>query len=35
MYPPLLPYCDLCVHSSEEALELFLHPERIIAGLRG
>ena len=34
-YPPLLPYCDLCVHSSEEALELFLHPERIIAGLRG
>ena len=35
MYPPLLPYCDLCVHSSEEALELFLHPKRIIAGLRG
>lgn len=35
LYPPLLSCCDLCVHSSEEALELFLYPKRIIAGLRG
>lgn len=35
LYPPLLSCSDLCVRSSEEALELFLHPKRIIAGLRG
>lgn len=35
LYPPLLTQSDLCVHSSEEALELFLYPKRIIAGLRG
>lgn len=35
MYPGLLKYSDLLVRSSEEALSLFLHPRRIIAGLRG
>nr|WP_317449440.1 HAD hydrolase family protein [uncultured Sellimonas sp.] len=35
LYSPLLTQSDLCVRSSEEALEMFLYPKRIIAGLRG
>ncbi len=35
LYAPLLTHSDLCVRSSEEALELFLYPKRMIADLRG
>lgn len=34
-YGGLLAAADLCANSAEDALDLLLHPKRLIAGLRG
>lgn len=34
-YGKLLKEADLCVRSMQDALDLFLYPNRIVAGLRG
>ena len=34
-YSGLLKTADLCANSTEDGLDLLLHPKRLIAGLRG
>lgn len=35
IYGGLLRAADLCVNSTEDGLDMLLHPKRIVAGLRG